>query len=44
VLKNPRLRRIDASFGSDRKDKEFAQLREQHGKSEWARWEAFAYR
>ena len=44
VLKNPTLRRISANFGSDRKDKEFAQLREHYGKSEWAQWEAFAYR
>jgi hypothetical protein len=43
VLMNPTLRRISANFGSDRKNKEFAQLREHYGKSEWARWEAFAY-
>jgi hypothetical protein len=44
VLKNPTLRRISANFGSDRKNKEFAQLREHYGKADWTRWEAFAYR
>lgn len=44
VLKNPTLRSISANFGSDRKDKEFAQLRAHYGKAEWTRWQAFAYR
>lgn len=34
VLKNPTLRRISANFGSDRKNKEFAHMREHYGKSE----------
>ncbi|MEX1132440.1 MAG: hypothetical protein WEC15_04375 [Flavobacteriales bacterium] len=42
VLKNPALRRIDAVFGSDKKDKEFERLREEYGKESHT-WEAFTY-
>jgi hypothetical protein len=35
VLENPRVRRIGAGFGSDRKKRVFARLRDEHGKAEW---------
>lgn len=43
VLSNPRVRRVSAFFGSDRKNSEFSQLREEHGKAEFDRWEPFEY-
>ncbi len=43
VLNNPRVRRISAFFGSDRKNSEFSHLREEHGKAEFDRWEPFEY-
>jgi len=44
VLKNPRVQRMSAYFGSDRKNREFEKLREQYGKAELARFEPFEYR
>jgi hypothetical protein len=43
VLSNPRVRRVSAGFGSDRKNYEFLQLRKQRGKGEFHRWDAFEY-
>lgn len=43
VLNNPRVRRISAGFGSQRKNMEFSRLREQHGKAEFGVREAFEY-
>jgi hypothetical protein len=43
VLRNPRVRRVSAFFGSDRKNKEFRQLREAHRKADFDRWEPFEY-
>ena len=43
VLSNPRVRGVSAFFGSDRKNKEFSQLREEHGKAEFDRWKPFEY-
>ncbi|MFM7929616.1 MAG: hypothetical protein ACKO9Q_18070, partial [Pirellula sp.] len=43
VLRNPRVRRVSAFFGSERKNKEFSQLREAHSKAEFDRWEPFEY-
>lgn len=44
VLSNPRVRRVSAYFGSDRKNSEFLHLREKHGKDELKVWEPFEYR
>jgi hypothetical protein len=44
VLSNPRVRRVRAYFGSDRKNSDFLLLREQHGKAELKPWEPFEYR
>jgi hypothetical protein len=43
VLNNPRVRRISAFFGSERKNSEFSHLREEHGKAQFDRWEPFEY-
>ena len=43
VLRNPRVRNVSAFFGSDRKNKEFWQLREAHSKAEFDRWKPFEY-
>ena len=43
VLENPRVRRIGAGFGSDRKNRVFAQLRREYGKEEWSQAEPFEY-
>jgi hypothetical protein len=44
VLNNPRVRRISASFGSDRKNSEFCRLREEYAKAELDMSEPFEYR
>ncbi len=44
VLRNPRVRRVIAGFGSDRGNRVFRQLREEHGKAEVEGWEPFQYR
>jgi hypothetical protein len=44
VLSNPRVRRISAGFGSDRRNREFVELSEQYGKAELCAWETFEYR
>ena len=44
VLSNPAVRRVSAFFGSERRNKEFVHLREDHGKLELIRWEPFEYR
>lgn len=44
VLSNPRVRRVRAYFGSDRKNSDFLLLREKHGKAELKPWEPFEYR
>lgn len=44
VLRNPCLRRGSAGFGSDRKNREFERLREEHGKANWGQREAFEYK
>ncbi|HSF15784.1 MAG TPA: hypothetical protein VLK65_09530 [Vicinamibacteria bacterium] len=44
VLKNPRVCRIGAWFGTDRKNSEFSLLREEYGKAEFDAWEPFEYR
>lgn len=43
VLSNPRVRSVSAGFGSKRKNGEFAQLRERHGKAEFGAWDPFEY-
>jgi hypothetical protein len=43
VLNNPRVQKINAFFGSDRKNSEFSILREKHGKAEFERLEPFEY-
>lgn len=43
VLKNPRVRRVGAYFGSDRKNSQFSHLREEYGKAEVDGWEPFEY-
>lgn len=43
VLKNPRLKAILAGFGSDRKNNEFRELRDRHGKKELASLPPFIY-
>lgn len=43
VLNNPRVRRVSAFFGSDRKNSAFSNLRELHGKAEFDRWHPFEY-
>ena len=43
VLNNPRVRRISAGFGSQRKNREFSRLREEHDKAEFGVREAFEY-
>lgn len=43
VLNHPGVRRVSAGFGSDRKNKEFSRLREEHGKAELDVWEPFVY-
>ena len=35
VLRNPRIHRVNAGFGTDRDDQAFARLREAHRKSDW---------
>jgi hypothetical protein len=45
VLANPRVRRAGAWLGSDRKNKEWERLRDQHGKAPWpGQFEPFQYR
>jgi hypothetical protein len=44
VLANPSVRRVAAYFGSNRKNSEFAGLREKHGKAEERPREPFQYR
>jgi hypothetical protein len=44
VLRNSTLRRVSAHFGSERKNREFARLRELHGKEEWKLSQIFEYR
>ncbi len=43
VLSNPRVRRVSAYFGSERKNKEFERLREECGKAELDVGEPFEY-
>ena len=43
VLNNPRVRRISAFFGSDRKNSEFAHLRDEYGKADFDVREPFEY-
>ena len=43
VLNNPRVRKVSAGFGSERKNREFSRLREEHGKAEFDVWEPFVY-
>ena len=43
ALNNPRVRRISAFLGSDRKNREFSHLREEYGKAEFDVWEPFQY-
>jgi len=43
VLSNPNVRRVGAYFGSDRKNREFSDLREEHGKAELTQGEPFEY-
>jgi hypothetical protein len=43
VLNNPRVRKVSAFFGSDRKNHEFSHLREGHGKAEFNLSEPFEY-
>ena len=43
VLANPRVRRISALFGSDRRNSEFSHLREECGKADFDIWEPFKY-
>ncbi|MEZ6194645.1 MAG: hypothetical protein R3F20_02795 [Planctomycetota bacterium] len=44
VLRNPRIRRISAGFGSDRKDLEFLRRLEEHGKTPVEKWGPFEFR
>jgi hypothetical protein len=44
VLRNPKVRRISAYFGSDRKNREFVRLRNEYGKAELDLRKPFAYR
>ncbi len=44
VLNNPRVSRVTAFFGSDRKNSEFSRLRDEHGKIEFKVGEPFEYR
>ena len=43
VLRNPAVRLAEAGFGSDRKNKEFARLRDTYGKHAMDRWLPFEY-
>ena len=43
VLSNPNVRRVGAYFGSNRKNSEFSDLREEHGKAELKQGEPFEY-
>jgi hypothetical protein len=43
VLSNPRVQRVCAYFGSNRKNKSFAHLRQEHGKAELTQLEPFEY-
>ena len=43
VLNNPRVLRVSAGFGSDRKNNEFSHLRNQYGKAELGSLEPFEY-
>jgi hypothetical protein len=43
VLNNPRVRRISALFGSDRRNSEFRTLREECRKAEFDVWDPFEY-
>lgn len=44
VLRNPALRRVSAYFGSDRRNRDFARLRDAHGKLDGGSWTPFEYR
>lgn len=43
ILKNTRVRRVGAGFGSARKNSQFSHLREEYGKAEVDVWEPFEY-
>lgn len=43
VLRNPAVRRVAGFFGSDRKNRAFSRLREEHGKDAWNPSEPFAF-
>ena len=40
ALRNPALRRALAGFGSDRRNREFEQLLDEHGVERWEGWSA----
>jgi hypothetical protein len=44
ALRNPRVQRITAGFGSDRNNQEFVRLREEYGKAHFQLFESFEYR